>query len=289
MTMRADIHDSRLHVVDFAEMVLHLLLHVHHVLQTHVLLDLQLDDGVQVRSGLPRHHIRHLHRIGELGVDGLSAHIPNGGQRLLVHGQLGVTLVVHSDIHKLAKGFPPHLAARLQHDRAHGNSGHGVHPRHSDELRFTIAPNRYASGQADQRDDRGERVHAVVPGIRLQHAAVRLDGDLHRLAVQPLLHADGEHEHAHAQAVQEGVVGQQQLHAVGVRGCGFCRHVHGLGMGHVQGGKNLIGVALRDAFRGGSGYVREDSTRRDDEDAGHEEAGHLDSQGKDSQTVSSFP
>ena len=47
MTMRTNIHDSRLHVVDFAEMVLHLLFHVHHVLQTHVLLDLQLDDGVR--------------------------------------------------------------------------------------------------------------------------------------------------------------------------------------------------------------------------------------------------
>ncbi len=139
MTMRTNIHDSRLHVVDFAEMVLHLLFHVHHILQTHVLLDLQLDDGVEVRSSLSRHHIRHYHRIGELGIDGLSAHIPNGGQRLLVHGQLGVTPVVNSDIHKLAKGFPPHLAARLQHDRAYGNSGNRVHPRHSHELRFTIA------------------------------------------------------------------------------------------------------------------------------------------------------
>ena len=33
MTMRTNIHDSRLHVVDFAEMVLHLLFHMHHVLQ----------------------------------------------------------------------------------------------------------------------------------------------------------------------------------------------------------------------------------------------------------------
>lgn len=108
---------------------------------------------------------------------------------------------------------------------------------------ITFIASTNSSGETDQRHDGRERVHAVVPRIRLQHAAVRLHGDLHGLVVQPLLHTDGEHQNAHAHAVEERIIRRKQLHSVRVRGGDLRRRLHGFWMREVQRRQQLIRVS----------------------------------------------